>query len=106
MVTEEDDTTVDVKSLLLRDRRNAPYITEKLSENEERFSSEREFVHHGAPVKGSYVLIDWLKNPMHNPLRAGDIFLYSDRVKRRREPGNEQNGCLESEGEDGKKSNL
>lgn len=95
-----------LKSLLLWDWRNAPYITEKLSENEERFSSDMEFVHHGAPVKGSYVLIDLLKSPMHNHLRGGDIFLYSDRVKRRREPGNEQCGRLKSEGEDGKKSNL
>lgn len=95
-----------LKSLLLRDRRNAPDITEKLSENEERFSSDREFVHHGALVKGSYVLIDLLKNPMHNHLRGGDIFLYSDRVERRRETGNEQCGCLKLEGEDGKKSTL
>lgn len=65
-----------------------------------------EFVHHGAPVKGSYALIDLLKNPMHNHLRGGDIFLYSDRDKRRRETGNEQCGCLKSEREDGKKSNL
>lgn len=94
-----------LKSLLLRDQRNAPYITERLSENE-RFSSDREFVHHGAPVKSSDALIDLLKTPIHNHLRGGDFFLSSDRVKRRRQPGNEQCGCLESEGGNGKKSKL
>lgn len=83
MVTEEGDTTVDVlKSLLLRDRGNAPYIREKRSENEGRFSSWSAGERLLRPDR-------FAEKPDAQPPAGGDIFLYSVRVKCRREPGNE-----------------
>lgn len=50
-----------LKSPLLRERKNMEYIMKMILENEDRCSSREEFIHHGAPVKGSQ-MIDLLKH--------------------------------------------
>lgn len=70
-----DATTRDVlKTLAQRDRKHAEYIIKKMPE---KWSSKGEFVHQGASLKGSHMMVlmkqlmRWSKKPLQAAAPAG-----------------------------------
>lgn len=70
-----------LKSLPVRDRKNAEYIMKKISENEEKWSSRGEFIHRRVLVKGSHMfallrhLTQWSRKSQ--PPTGWKIFLHT-----------------------------